>query len=319
MPRNVLIGDTKLQFSGHDTFPLRYGWLKKVFDAVRACELQGIDTKSVFSAQDAIARFGVGKNMVTAMRYWALAAGIIEAESLRLGPYKTTKIGRALLNDEGFDPWMEDPTSLWLLHWRFAATPERTSTWFWVFNHCPYGNFDRPLIEQSLVRWCEDNDQKVAAPTTLKRDVDCFVSTYVEKPGPESREDTLESPLTELSLIRTISRKDGFQFARGPKPTLNLGMFAFAIAEFWRNSHAGAGTLSFEVLQHGAGSPGRVFVLDEESLVDFATELEATTNGAFAWSETAGLRQLICRADPKSIDPMPFLLNGYGQLKQKAA
>lgn len=26
--------DEKLHFAGHETFPLRYGWLKKAFDAV---------------------------------------------------------------------------------------------------------------------------------------------------------------------------------------------------------------------------------------------------------------------------------------------
>ena len=45
------------------TFPLRYGWLKKAYDAVRKSEDQA-DNGEVFSGPDAIARFGVGKNMV---------------------------------------------------------------------------------------------------------------------------------------------------------------------------------------------------------------------------------------------------------------
>jgi len=61
-------------FSGHETFPLRQTWLKKVFD-------QKIDgnriKKSVFTDEGAIARFGVGKNMVASMRHWALATSLI--------------------------------------------------------------------------------------------------------------------------------------------------------------------------------------------------------------------------------------------------
>lgn len=319
MPRQTLVGDTKLQFSGHDTFPLRYGWLKKVFDAVRECELQGTDTNAVFNAQDAIARFGVGKNMVTSMRYWALASGAIEAVNARLGPYRTTVLGRALLDDTGLDPWMEDPNSLWLLHWKFASTPERTSTWYWAFNHCPHGNFDRSMLEQHLARWGEEHSKKAVAPATLKRDVDCFVGTYIERSAGGSREDTLECPLTELSLLRSISRREGFQFSRSAKPTLSHGLFAYALAEFWLRSHSKVGTLSFDVLQHGAGSPGRVFVLDEESLVDYATELASTTDGAFVWSETAGLKQLICQRALSTIDPLPYLLKSYRYSKQKAA
>ncbi len=65
------------KLSGHETFPLRYGWLKKAFDAVAAAEECGRN-RSVFLADDAIARFGGGKNMVASMRHWAAAAGVIE-------------------------------------------------------------------------------------------------------------------------------------------------------------------------------------------------------------------------------------------------
>ena len=51
------------QFSGHETFPLRYGWLKKAFARVAETEDQP-DNRAACWADDAIARFGIGKNMV---------------------------------------------------------------------------------------------------------------------------------------------------------------------------------------------------------------------------------------------------------------
>src|SRR5690606_38019485 len=68
--------DYKPQFSGHETFPLRYGWLKKCYDRVAETEPEP-DNKSLCWGDDAIARFGVGKNMVSSMRHWATVAGII--------------------------------------------------------------------------------------------------------------------------------------------------------------------------------------------------------------------------------------------------
>ena len=65
------------QLSGHETFPIRYGWLKKAYDAVRDTEESQEDNRHVFSGPDAIARFGVGKNMVASMRHWAAVTGII--------------------------------------------------------------------------------------------------------------------------------------------------------------------------------------------------------------------------------------------------
>ena len=76
--------DYSPQLSGHETFPLRYGWLKKSFDAVQDTKDE-VDNRSVFSGPDAIARFGVGKNMVASMRHWADVSGIIEASSGKKG------------------------------------------------------------------------------------------------------------------------------------------------------------------------------------------------------------------------------------------
>lgn len=65
----------ELHFSGHETFPLRQMWLKKVCDQA---DSEGWIAKSVFTDEDAIARFGVGKNMVSSIRHWALATRTIK-------------------------------------------------------------------------------------------------------------------------------------------------------------------------------------------------------------------------------------------------
>jgi hypothetical protein len=318
MDNSAFPTEMKPQFSGHETFPLRYGWLKKVHDAVKQNAEQGIDTKEVFSKKDAIARFGVGKNMVASMRYWALAAGMIREVRAHLGPYETTDDAELIFDDRGLDPWMENPNTLWLLHWRFASAPERTSTWYWVFNHCPHASFDRSLLVDYLLRICRDRGLKVAI-ATLKRDVECFVRTYVDRDSTGTKEDTLECPLTELSLIRNTGRKEMFQIARGAKPSLPTGTLAYAVADYWRRNFAEARTLSFDVLMHAPGSPGRVFALDEESLADYLVELDAETTGKLVWSETAGMRQLISPEDPKTFD-LPFLLKrSYKSTRRMAA
>ena len=126
----------KPRLSGHETFPLRYGWLKKAYDAVR--NFKRIDgSRSVFADTGAIAEFGVGKNMVRSMRHWAIAAGVVSEDGRT-----TTAFGRHLFADDGLDPYMEDPATAWLVHWRIAGNATNT-TWFWGFSHCPVGTFDR--------------------------------------------------------------------------------------------------------------------------------------------------------------------------------
>src|SRR5687767_5819530 len=92
--------EDRVQFAGHETFPLRLLWLKRAFDATKDGVAIG-----AFNAPEAIATFGVGRNMVAAIRFWALAAGIIVEDGKEIRP---TEIGEALFAENGLDPFVED-------------------------------------------------------------------------------------------------------------------------------------------------------------------------------------------------------------------
>jgi hypothetical protein len=92
-------------FSGHETFPFRYPWLKKGFDAVLA-------DGNVFLRDDAITILGVGKNMVRSIRHWCLTAGVVEESAAKAGgSLQASELGKLLLADDGLDPYLEDPAS----------------------------------------------------------------------------------------------------------------------------------------------------------------------------------------------------------------
>lgn len=293
MPRGPIFDDDyKPQLSGHETFPLRYGWLKKAFDAVYASQ-DAQDNKSVFLDEDAIARFGVGKNMVASMRHWASAGGII-TEGEAAASLVSTALGAKLFGPDGLDPYMEHPASLWLVHWRLAGHAEKT-TWFWAFNNFSGATFERDRLVKGLEKIAKDRSWSRVAAATIRRDVECFVRTYVARhaSAQSSPEDTLECPLAELGLIKPIGKRDGFRFVRGPKSNLGDGVFFYALVDFWSRFAPAASTLSFEAIAHEPGSPGRVFLLDENDLADRLMDLEEFTQGTFRWSETAGLKQVL--------------------------
>jgi hypothetical protein len=274
------------QFAGHETFPIRALWLKKAYDAVAA----GAD-RSVFTAPDAIVRFGVGKNMAHAMRHWALASGFISEGEDGLRP---TPLGEALLDEvTGFDPYLEHPASLWLLHLALAGTPEMSTTWYWAFNIFGNLSFDRDALTRGLLTLAGERGWKRVAPVTIKRDVDCFIRSYVSRTRGGIIEDAIEPVLVELGLIRPSAIGDAFEFVRGPKASLPDAVFAIALDRFWRASHGEAATLSVDAACYGRGSPGRVFKLDEESVVTRLVRIGDITLGALDWSETAGLKQVV--------------------------
>ncbi len=277
--------DYKPQFSGHETFPLRYGWLEKAFEAV---DTTGLNKRSIFSDDAAIAHFGVGKNMVAAIRFWAQVAGILATDGKDL---RATEFGQMLLRPDGRDPYLENASSLWRIHWGIASDPKHTTA-FWLFNIFNEPIFDRETVLRRLNEFIDQRGWKPPTEKTLTSDINVLLANYVPsapKRGPN--EEAFNSPLTELGLIRR--RANGrYGLNWGRKPSLSNGVFLHAVCDFW-NRTSSANTISVQSLLLEPGSPGRVFVLEEWELIERLANVSEMTCGLISWSETAGLKQLL--------------------------
>ena len=174
---------TKGHFTGHETFPLRYLWLYKAYKEVADLSKEN-QRKNPFSNPDAIVAFGVGKNMVKSIRHWALACKIIEHKD---GSFKPTNIGEFLFNPEtGRDRFMEKEATLWLIHWMVAGQwgknfnlVLRLSTIFLKGNLNVKTSSNPYKIYAKTWKW------KRTSETTIKRDVDCFLRSYVHQGNEE--------------------------------------------------------------------------------------------------------------------------------------
>jgi hypothetical protein len=274
-------------FSGHETFPFRYPWLKKGFDAVR-------EDPGVFLRDDAITTLGVGKNMVRSIRHWCLTAGVLAESRDGAGALRHTDLGTLILADDGLDPYLEDPATLWLLHWQIASNRPRATTWFWAFSFFHEPEFTREALASSLLKWTQTLPGKQVAESSVKRDLEVFLRTYV--PSRASRgdiaEDTLDCPLTELGLITQPGDGKVYRFQRGAQRSLPDGILLFAVLRFWEAFAPSAETLALYDLARQPGSPGRLFKIDESSLAERLEGIEKQTEGKLSYGETAGLRQL---------------------------
>jgi hypothetical protein len=127
---------------------------------------------------------------------------------------------------------------------------------------------------------------------TVERDFDCFIRCYTVSRAKKGglTEDSLECPFAELELIQQTHERGVFEFQHGPKQTLPDNVFAYALAKFWSNINSE--TLSLEHVAHAPGSPGRVFKLDEPSIVERLENIEASSQGHFRWIDNSGLRQV---------------------------
>ncbi|MFV9507728.1 MAG: DUF4007 family protein, partial [Oscillochloridaceae bacterium umkhey_bin13] len=221
------------------------------------------------------------------------------------GDVHVTPLGRRLLADEGWDPYLVSAAGRWLMHWQIAARPEAAFSWFFVFNLLRAGEFSTMSLAEQIQAYATEQAWKIPAIATLVRDVECLLHTYVP---PDQRrlstgvEDALACPLTSLGLIRAFPGQRRYYLASGAQPSLPDALVAWAILGFLRQH--GERTIAFNDLAYAPGSPGRVFRLDEDGLLGRLLMLDSLTAGALVYNDQAGIRQVYWTGEPDQVDQL---------------
>jgi hypothetical protein len=318
-----------VSFAGHESFPLRYGWLKKGFDCL--VREDGSEDRSFFGREEAMTELGVGKNMVRAIRHWGLTLGVWEeVDGSRGREVAATPFGKNLLTEDGFDPYFEKPATPWLLHYLLVTNRTRATTWAWTFARPRRNRFEKSELVRDLVELARDIGASRVSEGTIKRDVDVLLRSYC-RPTLTSRvtEEALDCPFVQLHLIRPAIEKGEYEIVFADHPTLPNFIVAFAILDFLGWSEASADAKQTRLSMHNARrsatldelvyapfSPGRVFRLDERAMVSRLNSLIAEYPQHFMFDDTAGLRQLLLRSDLPSAGRV--LRSGYGPNQAEA-
>jgi hypothetical protein len=279
-------------FARHETFHPRFGWLKKGFD--RASREPG-----VFLEEEAPVRLGVGKNMVRSIRYWCQAFKLLASDS-------PTEFGQQLLGERGWDSFLEDPASLWLLHWKLLEPPCYATTWEFVFNQFRAVEFS----DQELLNQLGEYRDRIAprmAESSLRKDISCLLRMYTQQPSRSSvSEDSLDCPFAELGLLYPAGNSRTYGFRMGQKPTLPAAVVVYACLHYADRVIAGQGRIPIGKLLYDPGSPGQVFRLTESAL-DAAIAVFA--DGTLGISDAAGKREFFFRDEPT--ETATDILNQY--------
>jgi hypothetical protein len=274
------------------------------------------EDEDTFFRDDAMVRLGVGKNMVSAIRFWCEATKVAVVDGRRKTG-RPSDLGEALFGLDGWDPYLEHPGTLWLIHWQLASDPSDASTWYLAFTKWNRDLFAKNELVDWLEQIAERTDNKRVSRNSLKRDVDVFLRTYVPAELDRRRpiEDTFDCPLVDLGLIHEVG-SGMYEMPRGPRPTLPIEVFALALVRFWQSQVSGARTLSFENVLYGPGSPGSAFRLSESALVSLLENLPEWTG--VKYDETAGLRVLVRGSGdlPTPIECLTRYYDGEGSVAE---
>lgn len=271
----------KPKFSGHQTFVIRYGWIEKGYRFVKT----GLN----FNSDDAIVDLGVGKNMVGSIRYWAEMTGMIEGST-------PSDFAIKLLDEkEGWDPYLEDNNSYWLLHWKLNTNPEYMHSGMILFSHLRKPEFSKRDVADAAIRLLDAHDKKTPADSILNKDIDCYLRLYAGgRRKINKNEELIGSPLQELSLIQIINDSDLYSFNIGTKPNLAPEIIGYTLWDYMRVLNKIAITINEALYREY--SPGQIFMLDENSLVDAVEQLsnDPKWSSHFGFSESAGIALIHC-------------------------
>jgi hypothetical protein len=290
------------RFARHETFAPRFGWLHKAYASVHR-------DPDAFLAKSATVDLGVGKNMVFSIRYWSEAFKLtVEHQrggSSRAMAASPTWIAHWLLDEAGADPYLEDPASLWLLHWWLLRPPCVAPTWWIAFYASPGARFTEDDLSQTTIRHVGASGWDSPAIASIEKDVDCVAKMYAPRKAPTgspgSFEDLLDCPFRELGLLEAVpGRSRTWRFTDTATGSLSPHVVAYACLDYAAQTIRQPGSVSLARLAHEPGGPGRAFRLTEPALahlLDAATPVDT----ALLLSDAIGQRSLVFDTDPQTL------------------
>ena len=248
----------KYKIKGHETFILREGWLTKGLQAVA-------DDPMVFAKNHGADALGVGTNMAKAIRYWMKAAGILPERAGKEN--HLTEFGQLLY---AYDPYFEDPFSLWLVHLAIARNEAGATSWYLFFHNMEEIFTKEELIEE-MTSWllAYTTEDKLSA-RSVKDDCNALINMYYsEKDRNYDPEDKKISPFASLGLLKKIG--ETYQRTEPNRKLLHRAVVLYCMIGMLGTDWE---SVSIDDLMTGAGSPGKLLNLSRTALNRYLDELD---------------------------------------------
>ncbi|WP_379968414.1 DUF4007 family protein [Epilithonimonas sp. UC225_85] len=280
---SVINTNLKLQFSGHESFSCKQFWLKKGYDFVQK--------DKTFNDDEVVIDLGVGKNMVSSIRYWCKAFNIIDEKD-----DTPTELGNYIFSDNGYDPYLEDIGTLWLLHYNLIKK-NKASLYSLLFNEFRKERIDftKEHLHSFLKRKCNEDKSVNYSEKTITTDINVFFRNYAspERKAKVDVEDVFSNIFLDLQLIHQYKKididgkiEDWYKIGSEKTDSLPSEIVLYSIIDNYEDK-----TISFKQLLTGTNSPGNIFALNAEELYKHILNI-SNKYASIIYSETAGNRTL---------------------------
>ena len=244
--------------------------MKKAYDAL----VQGVN----FTSPDAVAALGVGKNMVASIRYWSRSLGLSEND-------KPTSLAITIFDSvNGYDPYLEDEGTLWLLHY-FLLSKKVASLYHLTFLDFQREKreFDRDQLLSFIRRKCNVPEQKnVYNENTVKKDIGILLHNYVTPSELRSNED-FSAIFLDLGLINALGT-DRYAFNDTDPSHIHPDILLYTLLDYKGEDN----TISLDGMQEIA----LIFGLSLTNLIELIRVVVAQHPEDLSYTDNSGVKNL---------------------------
>lgn len=256
------------RFSGHDTFHCKQQWL-----------LKGFNNPNFSDVTDSIVSLGVGKNMVSSVRYWLEAFGLTNENTF-------SEFSNLIFSSEnGLDSYLESEGTQWLLqynlcHKKYASIYNLLFSEY--FDDKVNYEFSEDKIIKFIINKLEKEGEKTISENTLANDFKVLTRTYISSSKDiKNIEEEFNAPLLELNLIEKIENHK-YSINKIYR-SIPLEVFGYCILDMYKGHKSIS--LKLETIKR---SLGNYFCITNECLEDLVSGLTKISD-VFVYTDHAGI------------------------------
>lgn len=276
------------RFSGHDTFHCKQQWL-----------LKGFNNPNFSTISESIISLGVGKNMVSSVKYWLEAFGITNENNL-------TEFSNLIFSPEvGLDPYLENEGTLWLLQYKLCQK-KYASIFHLLFTEYFDEKVNYEFSEEKVIKFIlnklEINGVKSISENTLSNDFKVLIRTYLSSSKDiKNIEEEFNAPLLELNLIEKIESHK--YILNKINRSIPLAILGYCILDMTQEQNST--NLKLEEIKRTIGN---YFCITNECLEDLLSQLHEVSD-VFVYTDHAGIATLDIKQNSEELRNK--LLNNY--------
>ena len=256
-----------MKFRAHDTFSIRKGWLHKGMRHI-------INNPRIFVDKDInpMDEFGLGANMVKALRYWLQATGLtIERANGNNRGQHLTEFGEIVWEN---DSYLEEDGTLFLIHYFLSTNKDLATAWYYFFNVYKVMDITQDNFVNGIKTYLLNESNSQVSDRTLNEDFDCIIKTYLQSDKISLPESNLECPLTELALISISDKKKRIYSKSAPHQNAINPLVILAVIINENNKNNGANEIKISKLESDPCNIGKIFNLDSLSIASYLDKLQ---------------------------------------------